>query len=113
MECRKKGGVFKTYQAYLQKQYDNSVCLDNKKNAIYSISSNKLVLRSEGNKSVFKHQDIYGYFDGESTYRYFINTGAKGAKGYFRIEDTSGLIIYSQKHHHFRNNSIGFYYSIG
>ncbi len=113
VDCKKMGGVFKKYDSYLQNRYSDSVCLDNKRNSIYQGWSDKLIIKSEGKKSTFKPGEIYAYFDGEHTYRYFDTTVGINPKGYFNIEDTSGLVIYSQKHYYFRQISTNYYYSKG
>jgi hypothetical protein len=113
VECIKTGGIFKTTGSYFHNQYSDSVCLDNKKNSIHKGYSYNLVIRADGNKTTFKCNEIYGYYDGKDTYRYFKTNGIKGPKGYFKIEDTSGLIIYSQIHYYFRHRSIDYYYSKG
>ena len=112
-ECKKTGGIFKTSDAYIQNQYSGSVCLDNKRNAIKQGFSNKVVMKSDGNKLIINAGEIYGFFNGENAFRYFKTKGSHYPKGYFKIEDTSGLIIYSQIHHHFRDISTKYYYSKG
>ena len=113
VECKKTGGIFKTHDSYIQNQYSDSVCLDNKKNTIKQVNSNKVVMKSNGNKLIINAGEIYGFFNGENAFRYFKIKGSHSPKGYFKVEDTSGLIIYSQTHHHFRDISTKYYYSKG
>lgn len=110
-ECKKWGGVYKTPNSYLQKQLSDSVCLAQKGNSIYQGSLNKIVIKSGKEKSTFNPGDIFAYFDGENSYRYFETTGAMSPYGYFKIEDTLGLTIYSQKHRSYRHSSTAYYYS--
>jgi hypothetical protein len=112
-ECKKWGGVYKSPSSYLQKQLSDSVCIENKGNSIYEGILNKIVIKNGKEKMIFKPGDIFAYSDGENIYRYFETTGAMSPYGYFKIEDTLGLIIYSQIHRSYRHSSRGYYYSVG
>lgn len=110
-DCKKWAGIYKTFSNYTQKQYSDSVCLDIKGNSVYQGSLYNLILKSNRQKTTFNPGEVYGYFDGENTFRYFETNGAMSPYGFFLIKDTSGLIIYSQKHHSYRHSSTGYYYS--
>ena len=110
-ECKKWGGVYKSPNSYLQKQLSDSVCIENKGNSIYEGVLNKIVIKTGKEKMIFNPGVIFAYSDGENIFRYFETTGAMSAYGYFKIEDTLGLIIYSQKHHSYRHSSTAYYYS--
>lgn len=110
-ECKKWGGIYKTSNSYLQKQPSDSVCLEQKGNSIYQGSLNKIVIKSGKEKTTFNPGDVFAYFDGDNTYRYFETTGVMSPYGYFKIEDTLGLTIYSQKHRSYRHSSTVHYYS--
>lgn len=111
--CKKIGGIYKSSDSYIQNHCSDTVCLDKKKNYIHEGFSNKVVIRADGIKSTLKGSEVYGYFDGNNTFRYFKTNEIKGPKGYFKIEDTSGLVIYSQINHYFRHSSISYFYSKG
>jgi hypothetical protein len=110
-ECKKWAGVYKTYSIYCQRQYSDSVCLDIKGNSINIGSLNKIIINSNGQKKIFNPGEIFGYFDGENTFRYFETSGAMSPSGFFLIKDTSGLIIYSQKQRSYKHSTTGYYYS--
>jgi len=110
-ECKKWGGIYKTIDSYLQKQLSDSVCMEQKGNSIYQSSLNKIVIKSGKEKLTFNPGDIFAYFDGENVYRYFETSVAMSAYGYFKIEDTLGLVIYSQKHRNYRHSLTVYYYS--
>ncbi len=110
-ECEKWGGVYKTPNSYLKNQLSDSVCVSKKGNTIYQGSLNKIVIKSDNEKTTFNPGDIFAYFDGKNIYRYFETSGAMSPYGYFKIEDTCGLTIYSQKHRSYRHSSTAYYYS--
>ncbi|MCC7333223.1 MAG: hypothetical protein IT232_11525 [Flavobacteriales bacterium] len=110
-ECKKWGGVYKSPDSYLKKQLSDSVCIENKGNSVYEGLLNKIVIKTGKEKITFNPGDIFAYSDGANIYRYFETTGAMSAYGYFKIEDTLGLIIYSQIHRSYRHSSTAYYYS--
>lgn len=110
-ECKKWGGVYKSLNTFLKKQLSDSVCIENKGNSVYEGLLNKIVIKIGKEKMTFNPGDIFAYSDGENNYRFFETTGAMSAYGYFKIEDTSGLILYSQIHFSYRHSSTAYYYS--
>jgi hypothetical protein len=110
-ECKKWGGVYLSSNSYLQKQLSDSVCVADKRVCVYEGTLNKIVIKTGKEKRIFNPGEIFAYSDGENIYRYFQTSETMSPYGYFKIEDTSGLIIYSQKHFSYRHSSTGYYYS--
>ena len=73
-----------------------------------------LVLVDEvGNQSIFKKQKVYGYRNGNDVYRSFCKGNMFKNCGYYKIEDESGLIVYSKPSHAPRvGTQIEYYYSL-
>lgn len=109
--CQKSAYVYKSYVDYSTNNLSESISLDNKKNKIIRSSFERLVVKSDGKKTIYKPGELYGYFDGAFLYRYFNMDGSLSNYGYFKVRDTTGLIFYSQRHFNGYSNNTYYYYS--
>ncbi|CAN5203366.1 hypothetical protein BH09BAC3_BH09BAC3_03230 [soil metagenome] len=73
-----------------------------------------LVLVDEiGNQSIFKREEIYGYQNGNDVYRNFCKGDNFKNCGFYKIEDESGIIVYSKPANAPRTGiQIEYYYSL-
>jgi hypothetical protein len=87
-------GTYKTDSDYAMNKLTDRVALDSKKNKIRIGSFERLVLKSEGKKIVYKPGELFGFFDGTHHFRYYKGKGPLSEEGYFTIRETSGMLLY-------------------
>ncbi len=99
--CAHKAGVFFSLEAFLSNTYSDSICLDNNNSKIKQGNNQLIILTSPAGKKTYKLAELIGYFDGKNKFKYFYDEKSEDAYfGYFKIEETKGLIIYSQWYIH-------------
>lgn len=99
--CGHWAGVFFTSETFLTNTFSDSICMDKKGNAVW-VGNNSIVnMDSESGKKKFKLGQLTGYHDGANKYKYFYDEKDEdGYFGYFKIEQSQTLIIYSQWYLH-------------
>jgi len=108
--CKKTGGIYKTFKSF-HNAPSNIICLDTNSNKLYIGSFDRLIIKSNRSKTIFKPGEIYGFYKGDKIFRFFEEKGATKLYGYFNIKDTSGLVVYARKSRGYKHSSIRYYYS--
>jgi|GEM_PF-2797594 outer membrane pore protein E len=95
-EEKKWAGVYRSFAEFNNGKFYDSIDLDIRKHKIYVSSFDRLIVKTESRKTVYKPGTVYGYFDGKNLRRYGETNSVLKDFGYFTVQDTNGLILYKQ-----------------
>lgn len=95
--CEKRAGIFESSDSYVKHDITHTVCLSENQNSVKVNLSYNVIIRDKEAKFTYNRKSIYGYSNGEAAFRYFETKGIFDPYGYFQFQDTSGIIIYSQR----------------
>ncbi|MFT4062865.1 MAG: hypothetical protein QM642_10975 [Edaphocola sp.] len=75
-----------------------------------------LTVTKGGQKQRYKNGTLWGYANGDTLHRYYDEHTTLGAYGYYRVIDTSGLVVYTKEErggYRMSGTAVSYYYSKG
>lgn len=104
-------GIYRTEQDFIADKFTYAVDPSKKKNKFRKESHRTIIMISEHKREKFPFGSIYGYKVNGNMYRPVQKSGIHSHSGYAEIVDQSGLVIYIQRIHLYKNSHTHFHYS--